>query len=109
MAEEEQRPPSSFDDFDARLGKLRRPEERPAAAEPGEPPERPSFGSGLQAGIEVVAGVAGGVLIGWGLDRWLETKPLFLIVFFLLGSAAGVLNAWRFLRRMQERSLGGNG
>lgn len=102
---EEQRPPP-FDDFDARLGKLRRPDERPAAAKPSEP-ERLNFGAGLQAGIEVLAGVAGGVLIGWGLDRWLETKPLFLIVFFLLGSAAGVLNSWRFLRRMQERSGSG--
>jgi F0F1-type ATP synthase assembly protein I len=30
--------------------------------------------------------------------------PLFLIVFFLLGAAAGVLNAYRHLRRMQNNA-----
>ena len=49
----------------------------------------------------MVAGVGVGVLLGWALDRWLGTMPLFLIVFFLLGAAAGVLNAYRHLRRMQ--------
>lgn len=100
---EQQRPPP-FGDFDARLAKLRRPEQpRPQEADSGAD-ERPNWSAGLQAGIEVLGGIGGGLLIGYGLDRWLETKPLFLIVFFLLGSAAGVLNAWRFLRRWQERS-----
>lgn len=101
MAEQE-RPPQ-FEDFDARLDKLRQPD-APAARGRRQEPERLDFGSGLQAGIEVVAGVVGGVLIGWGLDYWLGTRPLFLIVFFILGSAAGVLNSWRFLRRMQDRA-----
>ncbi|MFO1071587.1 MAG: AtpZ/AtpI family protein [Geminicoccaceae bacterium] len=103
MAEQE-RPPQ-FEDFDARLDKLRQAD-KPAARGPRKEPERLNFGSGLQAGIEVVAGVAGGVLIGWGLDRWLGTQPLFLIVFFMLGAAAGVLNSWRFLRRMQGGTEG---
>ena len=59
-------------------------------------------GEPLQAGIEIVAGVGFGVLLGWALDRWLGTKPLLLIVFFMLGAAAGALNAYRHLRRMQN-------
>ena len=101
---DQQRPPS-FDDFDARLGKLREPARSPTETPPDEP-QRLDFGSGLQVGIEVLAGVGGGLLIGWGLDRWLETRPLFLILFFLLGSAAGMLNAWRFLRRLGAGSNG---
>ncbi len=100
MAEQE-RPPG-FDGFDARLSKLRGGDRKPEAERRGsDAPERLNFGAGLQAGIEVLAGVGGGVLIGWALDRWLGTGPLFLILFFLLGAAAGVLNCWRFLRRMQ--------
>lgn len=101
MADEQR--PDSFDAFDARLRKLRpRPEPEAAKSDPGPQPMR--FGSGLQAGIEIVAGVGGGVLLGWGLDRWLETSPLFLIVFFFLGAAAGVLNAYRHLRRLSSRT-----
>lgn len=101
---EEQRPPS-FDEFDARLKKLRAEDHR-SAAETEAPSEKLRFGSGLQAGIELVAGVGGGLLLGWALDRWLDTAPLLLIVFFMLGAAAGVLNAYRYLRRLQDRPDG---
>ena len=97
----DRKPPSSFDDFDARLEKAR-PAKKAGTGGADEPPPRLEFGSGLQAGIEVVAGVGVGTLIGWALDRWLGTTPLFLIVFFMLGAAAGVLNAYRHLRRMQN-------
>jgi ATP synthase protein I len=34
-------------------------------------------------------------LVGWLLDRWLHISPWGLIVFLLLGFAAGVLNVMR--------------
>jgi ATP synthase protein I len=45
--------------------------------------------------VELVAALAVALAIGWGLDRWLHTLPLFLSLFVLLGGAAGVLNVWR--------------
>ena len=51
--------PSAFKEFDARLGKAR-PEKPGAAGGGDEPPPRLDYGSGLQAGIEVVAGVGFG-------------------------------------------------
>jgi ATP synthase protein I len=50
---------------------------------------------GLRAASEFVAAIVVGGLIGWGLDVWLGTKPAFLIAFFLLGVAAGVVNVIR--------------
>jgi ATP synthase protein I len=44
---------------------------------------------------ELLAGLLIGGLSGWTIDRWLDTTPWFLIVFFLLGGAAGILNLWR--------------
>ena len=85
-----------FDDFDARIKKLR------AGARLDQPQraERPAMGgAGVQAGIELVAGVVGGGLIGYGLDRWFETWPLWFIVLFFLGAAAGMLNAYRHIKR----------
>ena len=88
-----------FRDFDARL-------KRAQESDPGRRPEperqQLRWGGGLQVGIELFAGVLGGLLLGYGLDTWLGTRPLFLIVFFLLGAVAGMLNAYRFLRRAQR-------
>jgi len=50
---------------------------------------------GLQAGSEFVCAVVLGAAIGWGADRLLHTSPAFLIVFFLLGVAAGIWNVIR--------------
>ena len=41
-----------------------------------------------------------GVGIGWFLDRTFGTMPLFLVLFFFLGAAAGALNVWRLVARM---------
>jgi ATP synthase protein I len=50
---------------------------------------------GMKAASEFIAAVVVGAAIGWGLDRLLATKPLFIIVFFLIGVAAGVWNVIR--------------
>lgn len=90
--------PPSFQDFDARLARAKGSSglERDRAAQDA---DRPRWGSGLQVGVELLAGVGGGTAIGWALDWWLGTGPFLLLVFFFLGAAAGMLNAWRHLRR----------
>jgi F0F1-type ATP synthase assembly protein I len=50
---------------------------------------------GLRAGSEFVSAVIVGLGIGWVLDRALHTNPAFLIVFFLIGVAAGIWNVIR--------------
>jgi ATP synthase protein I len=50
---------------------------------------------GLRLSTEFVAGVLVGALAGWLIDRWLHISPWGLIVFLLLGFAAGVLNVMR--------------
>jgi ATP synthase protein I len=50
---------------------------------------------GFRLSTELVAGVLVGAALGWLLDRWLGISPWGLIVFLLLGFAAGVLNVMR--------------
>ena len=50
---------------------------------------------GFQLSSELIAGVVVGALLGWGFDRLLSTSPFGLIVFLLIGFAAGVLNVIR--------------
>ena len=50
---------------------------------------------GFRLSSELIAGVVVGAVIGWGFDRLLSTSPFGLIVFFLLGFVAGVINVMR--------------
>lgn len=50
---------------------------------------------GLRLSSELVVGVLVGALMGWGLDKLLSTSPWGMIVFLLLGFAAGVRNVVR--------------
>ena len=53
----------------------------------------------------ITAGVMVYGLVGWGLDRWLGTWPWLFLVFFVLGSVAGVLNVYRlFNPRARSRA-----
>ena len=54
---------------------------------------------GFRVLSEFVAGVVVGGLIGWQIDVWLSTSPLFLIVFLALGTAAGFWNVYRIAAR----------
>ncbi len=62
------------------------------------------MGIGVRVGVELVSALAVSVAIGWGLDRWLGTKPWLLALFMLLGGAAGVANVWRLMMPRAPRS-----
>lgn len=42
--------------------------------------------------------VVGGAL-GWGLDKFFETRPLFTALLLLAGFAAGIRQTWDLIRR----------
>lgn len=97
---ERQEPP---DDEAALSGRLKRLGDRIAQAkepsERGDDTRQTTDASGMARGFrlstELVAGVLVGAGLGWLLDRWLGISPWGLIVFLLLGFAAGVLNVMR--------------
>ncbi|WP_245427322.1 AtpZ/AtpI family protein [Pleomorphomonas carboxyditropha] len=53
------------------------------------------FGQAMKVGSEFVAGVIVGFVIGYTIDRLFGTTPWGMIVFLLLGFAAGTLNVMR--------------
>ena len=60
------------------------------------------MGSAFKLGTELVAAVTVGTIIGFILDSWFDTKPWLIIIFFFLGTAAGILNVIRTANRMQK-------
>lgn len=101
MAEdqEDEEPETNGTSFEQRLRAARERAGLDAAPAGAPNPKDPLSGSpwsiGLRVGVELVAALAVGVGIGWVLDRFLGTKPIFLAIFVLLGGAAGVRNIYR--------------
>lgn len=54
--------------------------------------------------IELVSGLGIGAAIGYGLDVLLDTRPFLLVLFTLLGFAAGVKTMMRSARVLQEQA-----
>ena len=63
------------------------------------PAQMPVAGLALAGRVatELVAGIAVGTFLGWLIDRWLETTPVFMLILFFLGAAGGLMNIWRLL------------
>jgi ATP synthase protein I len=55
--------------------------------------------------IELVAGLLIGFGMGYGLDSLFGTTPIFLVLFTLLGLAAGVKTMLRSAQEIQDQKL----
>jgi len=54
-----------------------------------------SLGIAFRFGIELGAALFVGAGLGWLLDHWLHTAPIFIVIMFILGAAAGIRNVMR--------------
>jgi ATP synthase protein I len=90
-----------------RLSEAQGRQRQPAPAAPQS--QGGALGQALRLGVELVAGVAVGGFIGWGLDRLFGTAPLFMVLFLGLGATAGILNVVRTAKRMQAEAPSGKG
>ena len=61
-----------------------------------------SFVKVMKIVVEIVAAMAVGLVIGMLIDNYFETRPIFIIIFFLLGSCAGILNVFRVAKSLQK-------
>jgi F0F1-type ATP synthase assembly protein I len=46
---------------------------------------------GWSASGDLVASIIAGLIIGLGLDAWLDTSPMFVVIFVVAGSIGGFL------------------
>ncbi len=96
------KPPPSLEDLDERLRKARgeqdQRESKPSRSRP--------IGQALRLATEMASALFVGAILGWFLDQWLGTRPWLLLLFLVLGMAAGFLNAYRTAMRMQGAGEG---
>jgi ATP synthase protein I len=86
-----------------RIASANRPSENERAPRQGV--DTSAFARGFRLSTELVGGVLVGAGLGWLLDRWLGSSPWGLIVFVLLGFAAGVVNVMRAAGVAPQRRL----
>ncbi len=92
-------------DFNERLGRARgRRSEAPDATARGN-----AMGTAFRISSELVVGIFVGALTGWQLDKWFDTSPVLLLIFFLLGAAAGIWNVIRVALEMQSNAQDADG
>jgi ATP synthase protein I len=77
---------------------------RRGAAAPDERARGAAFGQATKIAVELIVGIAVGAFIGRVLDGLFGSAPWLLIVFLLLGFAAGLANVVRTARRMQAEA-----
>lgn len=95
----ENEPPDPLKRLGDRLDRARR--EQLGSDESGRSGPPPgAMGLGFRIAVELVSALCVGLAIGWALDHFLGTRPWGLIVFFLLGVAAGMVNVFRAARQL---------
>ena len=71
------------------------------AVDPKSDTEQPTISSNsgvmraMRIGSDLVAGIVVGTVLGYYIDRWLGTEPLFLIAGLFLGAATVFRSMWR--------------
>ena len=63
-----------------------------------------NLGSAFKISTEFVAAVVVGSIIGFILDNLFGTKPWLIIIFFIIGAIAGMLNVIRSAKLMQKNN-----
>lgn len=96
-------------DDQQRLRELEARIEKAKAQHAPQPPKTDSHAlaqHGWRMVTELVAGLLIGFGIGWGLDALFGTLPLFMVLFVLLGLAAGIRVMLRTAAEIQPRQQG---
>lgn len=84
-------------------------QERRTAERQARSSDATGYAVALRLSSEFIAGILGGAVIGWLIDRVAGTSPWGLIVFLLLGFCAGVLSVLRSAGLTSERRIGSDG
>ena len=106
MREEQERgsPEESFQEIEDRLAALKKETSEFSSAHSSSPP--PVFKMmwiAFNVVSDLLAGIICGLGVGYGLDHWFKTRPVFIAVFLIIGCIAGILNVVRYLHHYNER------
>lgn len=86
--------PSDIEALERKVEEVKRKHSKPP------PPPKPA--NPTRISIELLAGVVVGAGIGYLIDHWLGTLPLFFLICFFLGVAGSGLNIYKITQQFTD-------
>jgi ATP synthase protein I len=93
--------PPSLDSLDAKLKAARERNQGPGEAS-GPSSGQSGLGLGSRLSVEIITSLLAGLGLGWVIDHFAGTQPLFMLIFMFLGMGLGVYHVMLISRRQQE-------
>ena len=67
-------------------------------------PDRAAVTGGFSSGVDLISSIVAGLLVGLGLDWWLGTRPVFIVIGALAGFGSGFYKLWRYSATLEEQA-----
>ena len=64
-------------------------------------PDPKGLGIGMKIGLDLISPIIVGILIGLGFDKIFSTKPIFFLIFLLLGIITGFLSVIKSMKSLK--------
>ena len=61
---------------------------------------RSGYGIGMKMSLDLISSVIAGSLIGAGIDIFFSTKPIFFIIFLVLGIITGFYSLFKTVKKL---------
>jgi ATP synthase protein I len=93
--------PPSLNSLDAKLKAAREQNKGPGEAA-GPSDGASGLGLGSRLSVEIITSLLAGLGLGWVIDHFAGTQPLFMLIFMFLGLGLGVYHVIRISSRLQQ-------
>ena len=65
-------------------------------------PEKSKLGLAFSVGGVITSNIVGGIVLGYFLDRWLNTAPWFSVTGLILGAVGAFVGLFRIMSRLNR-------
>lgn len=90
--------PQDIEEMDARIKNLKSKKRKQAKHKD----PRLMWQIAFRVAAEFVSPIIIGLCIGYGIDEFFATKPMFMLIMVIFGCAAGMLNVYRIAKSMDK-------
>ena len=60
------------------------------------------YGTGMKISLDLFSSIFVGTMVGLGIDNFFSTKPIFLLIFLVLGIITGFYNLYKSVQNLNK-------